>query len=54
MPGNDCSDRAGTLDARGNADAVLEGRANAVDDVVKGVAGEGGDDQLVEVSETEA
>ena len=54
IPGNDDSAKAVTLYARGIADAVLEGRANAVDDVVKAVAGEGGDDEFVEVSETEA
>jgi small subunit ribosomal protein S2 len=53
IPGNDDSAKAVTLYARGIADAVLEGRANAVDDVVKAVAGEG-DDEFVEVSETEA
>ena len=54
IPGNDDSAKAVTLYARGIADAVLEGRANAVDDVVKAVtAGEGGD-EFVEVSETQA
>jgi small subunit ribosomal protein S2 len=53
IPGNDDSAKAVTLYARGIADAVLEGRANAVDDVVKAVAGEGGDDEFVEVSETQ-
>ena len=53
IPGNDDSAKAVTLYARGIADAVLEGRANAVDDVVKAVASEGGD-EFVEVSETEA
>jgi small subunit ribosomal protein S2 len=53
IPGNDDSAKAVTLYARGIADAVLEGRANAVDDVVKAVAAEGGD-EFVEVSETEA
>jgi len=42
-----------TLYARGIADAILEGRANAVDDVVKAVAAEG-DDEFVEVSEASA
>ncbi|MEY2800653.1 MAG: putative ribosomal protein, partial [Pseudomonadota bacterium] len=37
------------LYARGIADAILEGRANAVNDVVKAVA-EGGD-EFVEVEE---
>jgi small subunit ribosomal protein S2 len=51
IPGNDDSAKAVTLYARGIADAVLEGRANAVDDVVKAVTSEG-DDEFVEVSET--
>jgi small subunit ribosomal protein S2 len=50
IPGNDDSSKAVTLYARGIADAILEGRANAVDDVVKAVAAEG-DDEFVEVSE---
>lgn len=53
IPGNDDSAKAVILYARGIADAVLEGRANADDDVVKAVAGEGGD-EFVEVNETEA
>ncbi len=53
IPGNDDSAKAVILYARGIADAVLEGRANADDDVVKAVAGEG-DDEFVEVNETEA
>jgi ribosomal protein S2 len=40
IPGNDDSSKAVTLYARGIADAILEGRANAVNDVVKAV-GEG-------------
>ena len=50
IPGNDDSSKAVTLYARGIADAILEGRANAVDDVVKAVAEEGAD-EFVEVSE---
>ncbi len=50
IPGNDDSAKAVTLYARGIADAILEGRANAVDDVVKAVAAEG-KDEFVEVSE---
>jgi small subunit ribosomal protein S2 len=42
-----------TLYARGIADAILEGRANAVDDVVKAVSAETGD-EFVEVSEASA
>ncbi|MCB2000079.1 MAG: 30S ribosomal protein S2, partial [Rhodoferax sp.] len=53
IPGNDDSAKAVVLYARGIADAVLEGRANADDDVVKAVAAEG-DDEFVEVNETEA
>ena len=50
IPGNDDSSKAVTLYARGIADAILEGRANAVDDVVKAVAAET-DDEFVEVDE---
>ena len=53
IPGNDDSSKAVTLYARGIADAILEGRANAVDDVVKAVAAEGSD-EFVEVSEASA
>jgi small subunit ribosomal protein S2 len=52
IPGNDDSSKAVTLYARGIADAILEGKANAVDDVVKAVA-EGGD-EFVEVAEAQA
>lgn len=53
IPGNDDSAKAVALYAQGIADAVLEGRANAVDDIVKAVAvAEGGsDDEFVEVQE---
>ncbi len=50
IPGNDDSSKAVALYARGMADAVLEGRSNAVNDVVKAVASEGGD-EFVEVEE---
>ncbi|MFZ9297020.1 MAG: 30S ribosomal protein S2 [Hylemonella sp.] len=50
IPGNDDSSKAVTLYARGIADAILEGRANAVDEVVKAVAAETGD-EFVEVDE---
>jgi len=50
IPGNDDSAKAVTLYARGIADAIIEGRANAVDDVVKAVAAES-KDEFVEVSE---
>ncbi|MBS0301082.1 30S ribosomal protein S2 [Ottowia sp.] len=50
IPGNDDSSKAVTLYARGMADAVLEGKANAVNDVVKAVAAEGSD-EFVEVQD---
>ena len=49
IPGNDDSSKAVVLYARGIADAILEGRANAQNDVVKAVK-EGGD-EFVEVKE---
>jgi len=49
IPGNDDSAKAVTLYARGIADAVLEGKANAAADVVRAVS-EGGD-EFVEVQE---
>ncbi|MBK7000631.1 MAG: 30S ribosomal protein S2 [Rhodoferax sp.] len=56
VPGNDDSSKAVTLYARGVADAILEGRANAMDDVVKAVSAEddGGNDEFVEVHEATA
>jgi small subunit ribosomal protein S2 len=53
IPGNDDSSKAVTLYARGIADAILDGRANAVDDMVKAVAAET-DDEFVEVNEAAA
>jgi small subunit ribosomal protein S2 len=53
IPGNDDSARAVALYARGIADAVLEGRANAVADVAKVAAAEGAD-EFVEVPEDQA
>jgi small subunit ribosomal protein S2 len=50
IPGNDDSSKAVTLYARGIADAIIEGRANAVSDVVKAVS-EGDADEFVEVEE---
>ncbi|CAN7402323.1 30S ribosomal protein S2 [Variovorax sp. LjRoot290] len=50
IPGNDDSSKAVTLYARGIADAIIEGRASAVSDVVKAVA-EGSGDEFVEVEE---
>ncbi len=54
IPGNDDSSKAVTLYARGIADAILEGRANAVDDVVKAVVAHEAGDEFVEVSEAAA
>ena len=53
IPGNDDSAKAVELYARGIADAILEGRANAVTEVVKAVAGEEGD-EFVEVENSAA
>ena len=50
IPGNDDSSRAVRLYARGVADAVLEGKANALQGVVASVT----DDEFVEVSEDAA
>ncbi|TXH87136.1 MAG: 30S ribosomal protein S2 [Rhodoferax sp.] len=52
IPGNDDSSKAVTLYARGIADAILEGRANAVEEVVK-ATGES-EDEFVEVNEAAA
>ncbi len=49
IPGNDDSSKAVALYAKAVADAVLEGKANASNDVVQAVAAEG--DEFVEVSE---
>ena len=48
IPGNDDSSKAITLYARGVADAILEGRANAMHDVIETIKG---GDEYVEVSE---
>jgi small subunit ribosomal protein S2 len=53
IPGNDDSAKAVELYARGIADAVLDGRANAVTDLVKTVTADSGD-EFVEVSEVSA
>ncbi|MDI6749082.1 MAG: 30S ribosomal protein S2 [Pseudomonadota bacterium] len=50
IPGNDDSSRAIRLYARGAADAILEGRNQAIDEVVQQLAG---DDEFVEVAEEE-
>ncbi|WP_423197010.1 MULTISPECIES: 30S ribosomal protein S2 [unclassified Cupriavidus] len=49
IPGNDDSSKAVALYVRGVADAILEGRANAVQEVVEAARGEG--DEFVEVQE---
>jgi small subunit ribosomal protein S2 len=51
IPGNDDSAKAVALYARGIADAILEGRANAVNDVVKAVQSDNSGDEFVEVQE---
>lgn len=50
IPGNDDSAKAVTLYARGIADAIIEGRENAVSEVVKAVSE--GNDEFVEVEES--
>jgi small subunit ribosomal protein S2 len=50
IPGNDDSAKAVALYARGIADAIIEGRANAANDVVKAVS-EGSSDEVVAVPE---
>ena len=50
IPGNDDSSKAIALYVDGVADAILEGRANALNEVVEAVKAAGGDD-FVEVSE---
>jgi small subunit ribosomal protein S2 len=49
IPGNDDSSKAVALYARAVADAVLEGKANATNEVVQAAGAEG--DEFVEVSE---
>jgi small subunit ribosomal protein S2 len=53
IPGNDDSAKAVALYARGIADAIIEGRSNAVNDVVRAVAAEG-TDEFVEVEDAKA
>ena len=53
IPGNDDSARAVALYARGIADAILEGRSSAGNDIVKAVKAEG-TDEFVEVKEDAA
>ena len=55
IPGNDDSAKAVELYARGMADAILEGRASAGNEVVKTAAGEtASSDEFVEVQEAGA
>ncbi len=49
IPGNDDSSKAVALYAKAVADAVLEGKSNATNDLVQAVAADG--DEFVEVSE---
>jgi small subunit ribosomal protein S2 len=49
IPGNDDSSKAVALYAKAVADAILEGKANAVNEVV--AAANSGDDEFVEVNE---
>lgn len=51
IPGNDDSSKAVALYARAIADAALDGKANAVNEVVQAA---GGDDEFVEVNEAAA
>jgi small subunit ribosomal protein S2 len=53
IPGNDDSSKAVALYARGIADAIIEGRANAMNDVVKAVSNENSD-EFVEVENAPA
>ncbi|CAN5536505.1 30S ribosomal protein S2 [soil metagenome] len=50
IPGNDDSSKAVALYAKAVADAVLEGKANATNEVLQAIAPEG--DEFVEVNET--
>ncbi len=50
IPGNDDSSRAIRLYARGIADAVLEGRSQAITEIVKSAS----EEEFVEVEETAA
>ena len=50
IPGNDDSSKAVALYAKAVADAVLDGKANATNDVVQAVSASG--DEFVEVNET--
>ena len=54
IPGNDDSAKAVELYARVIADAIVEGRANAVEDVAQAVAAPEGSDEFVEVQDAAA
>ncbi|MDR0480065.1 MAG: 30S ribosomal protein S2 [Burkholderiaceae bacterium] len=54
IPGNDDSAKAVVLYARGIADAVLEGKANAINEVVRAAAEEGDGEEFVEVEDETA
>ena len=54
IPGNDDSAKAVALYARGIADAIIEGRSNTVDDVLKAVVAAESEDEFVEVQEASA
>ena len=54
IPGNDDSAKAVALYARGIADAIIDGRSNAVNDVLKAVAAAESEDEFVEVQEASA
>ncbi len=54
IPGNDDSAKAVALYARGIADAIIDGRSNALNDVLKAVAAAEGEDEFVEVQEAAA
>jgi small subunit ribosomal protein S2 len=51
IPGNDDSSKAIALYARGVADAILEGRNSATNDLVESIQGGAGGDEFVEVNE---
>ena len=51
IPGNDDSSKAIVLYARGIADAILEGRANATNEMVDAIKNGAAGDEFVEVSE---
>ena len=52
IPGNDDSSKAVIMYAKGVADAIIDGRLNAVNEVVKAVSSSG--DEFVEVQEVQA